>query len=318
MTVTLREFDPHDYADLACIHNANYPLRSRTADTFIEADRNRSPKCRARRWVACVDGRMVGFGAYDQDIYDYHPRRFYIGVSVLPEHQRCSIGAALYDQVMAGLSGFDPQVLRGNAFSTQPDGLRFLEKRGFREVWRETPNQLDVAGFDPSPHTGLEQKLRREGFEIKTLRELEGDPDRDRKVYDLYWQIYDTLPHEESEVVHMDFEDWAAATLDEDQTPLEAFLIVTHGEEYIGFKEMCLDPSDRNVLQGGLLGVLPAYRRRGIALALQLRAIAYARANSYGLIKSSTGAEHGAMQSLFAKLGYVNLYDWYQMEKRLP
>lgn len=52
-----------------------------------------------------------------------------------------------------------------------------------------------------------------------------------------------------------------------------------------------------------------------IALALHLRANAYARVNGYRLIKSSTGAFHPPMQNLFTKLGYVHLYDWYQMEK---
>jgi GNAT superfamily N-acetyltransferase len=317
MEYMVREFTPQDYANLAHIHNANFPLRLRTADMFIEGDKSRNPKCRARRWVACQGELVVGFGAYDQDISDYHPQRFYIGVFVLPEYQRRGIGAALFEQVLAGLQAFDPRVLRANAYSTQPDGLRFFEKRAFREVWRETPNQLDVTGFDPSPYAGLEQSLLHEGIEIKTLRDLQDDPTCNRRLYDLYWQIFDTLPHEESEVTHMEFDDWVTAMLDESQVPFEAYFIALHNDEYIGLKELYLDISNKSVLQGGLLGVLPAYRRRGIALALHLRAIAYARLNGYRLIKSSTGAEHSPMQSLFAKLGYVKLYDWYQMEKRL-
>jgi GNAT superfamily N-acetyltransferase len=317
MSISLREFTPQDTADIVNVHNANYPLRLRTVEAFVEADKTRNPKCKARRWVACEGGRIAGYGAYDQEISDYHPHRFYVQFAVLPEHQRRGIGAALYEQVLSALQAHDPRVLRADAYSTHPEGLRFLEERGFREAWRETPVQLDVAAFDPSPYAGTEAALRVEGFEIRTLRDLEGDPDRNRKVYNLYWQIHDTLPREESEVSRMDFDDWAAWTLDENQVPPDCYFIVMHDGEYVGLKELSVDMSDKTVLQGGLLGVKPEYRRRGIALALHVRANAYARDHGYRLIQSSTGAFHAPMQSLFTKLGYVHLYDWYQMERRL-
>jgi mycothiol synthase len=317
MNISIREFSPSDYPHLACIHNANYPQRPRTADAFVEVDKNRNLKCRAQRWVACAGERVIGYGAYDQDIYDFHPQRFYILGAVLPEYQRLGVGARLFEQIMAGLHGFDPRVLRANAYSTCPAGLSFLEQRGFCEVWRETPCQLDVTVFDSSPYAELEERLRREGFEIKTLRELENDPDRDRKAYDLYWHVYDTMPREESDVTHMDFDDWITSMMAENPIAPEAYLIATRAGEYTGFKELCTDTSDDHALQGGLLGVKPEYRRRGIALALQVRANIYARDHGYRLIKSSTGASHTAMQAMFARLGYVHLYDWYQMEKRL-
>jgi GNAT superfamily N-acetyltransferase len=317
MSISLREFTSQDTADIVNVHNANYPLRPHTVEATVEADKNRNPKCKARRWLACEAGRIVGYGAYDQDISDYHPQRFYVQFVVLPECQRRGIGAALYDHVMSALQAHDPRVLRANAYSTHPQGVRFLEKRGFREAWRETPVQLDVAAFDPSPYAGLEADLRAQGFEIQTLRALESDPDRNRKLYNLYWQIFETLPREESEVSRMDFDDWVTWTLDENQVPPDCYFIVTHDGEYVGLKELSVDMSDKTVLQGGLLGVKPEYRRRGIALALQVRANAYARDHGYRLIQSSTGAFHAPMQSLFAKLGYVHLYDWYQMERRL-
>lgn len=221
----LRDFTAQDYPHLVDIHNANYPLRLRRADALIEADRTRSPKCRARRWVACEAGCVVGFGAYYQDIGDYHPQRFYVTFAVLPEFHRRGIGAALYDQVMTALQIFDPRVLRVDAYSTHLHGLRFLEKRGFHEAWRETPVQLDVAAFDPAPYASLEGKLRAGGFEIKTLRDLESDPNRYRKLYHLSCLIEKTLPREESEVTPMDFEDWASMVMDEKRLPPDAYFV---------------------------------------------------------------------------------------------
>ncbi len=80
----------------------------------------------------------------------------------------------LYDKVIEGLEPFDPIELNVNVRSDKPQGLRFFEKRGFSEHMREGESHLDVMAFDPAPYDGLEDKLRREGIEIKTLRELEG------------------------------------------------------------------------------------------------------------------------------------------------
>ncbi len=315
--MNIRVFTPGDYPAIVSIHNSLnivWPEKPRTSEGWVEADRNRNPKCKHQRWVAVKDGNVVGFGSYGQSSFDYHPQRFYINVEVHPEYQRRGIGLALYDCVMDGLQVLDPRVLRADAFTNLPQGFAFLQKRGFYEAFRETPVHLDIASFDPSPYADLEAKLRAQGVIIKTLRELESDPNRDHKLYDLYWEATEDLPSEDDGIEKQPFDEWLKWGLNDPTILHDAYFVALRGDEYIGLRELGKDP-DNDILQGGLLGVCRAERKHGIGLAMQLRGIAYAREHGYPVFKTCTAIQNVPMQALFNKLGYARDPEWQQCQK---
>lgn len=313
----IRLFTAEDYLALVDIHNRLnivWPEWPRSPEAWAEADRHRNPKCRHQRWVAVEDGRVVGYSAYGQSTEDYHPQRFHINVEVRPEHQRRGIGAALYDRVLESLRAFDPRVLRADAFTNLPQGFPFLQQRGFYEAFRETPVHLDVTTFDPSPYAELESRLRTEGIVIQTLRELESDPGRDRKLHALYWAVSQDMPHEAAEIETPSFEEWVSWGLNDPSLLPDAYFIARHGDEYVGLRELGKYP-DSDQLLGGLLGVRRDYRRREIGLALQLRGIAYAREHGCPVLKTCTAVQNAPMQALFNKLGYARDPEWLQCQK---
>jgi GNAT superfamily N-acetyltransferase len=315
--MNIRQFGAGDYPAVVSIHNGLHivwPERPRTPAGWAEADRNRNPKLTYRRLVAEEEGRVVGFGSYGQSSSDFHPQRFYVNVEVSPSHQRQGVGAALYDQIMAELQSLDPRVLRADAFTNLPQGFSFLQKRGFYEAFRETPVHLDVPSFDPSPYAGLESRLLGAGIAIKTLHELESDPVRDRKTYDLYWDVTEDVPQEDAQTERQAFDEWLRWSLYDSTLLHDAYFVAVCGSEYVGLSEWGHDP-DGNVLQGGLLGVRRPYRGQGIALALQLRAIAYARERGYPVLKTCTAIQNAPMQALFNKLGFARDPEWQQCQK---
>ncbi len=313
----IRIFTPKDYPAIVDIHksiNIVWPEWPRTPEAWAEADRNRNPKCKHQRWVAVEDGFVVGFASYGQSAGEYHPQRFNVHFEVHPKYQRCGIGSSLYNQVMDGLQEFDPRILRADAFTNLPQGFVFLQKRGFYEAFRETPVHLEVNSFDPSPYAGLEAKLEAQGIVIKTLQELESDPDRDRKLHQLYCEVDEDVPHEDLEIEKPSFEEWMKWGLNSPFLLQDAYFIAMHGNEYVGLRELG-KYSDGDVLLGGLLGVRRDYRNRGIALALQLRDITYAMENGYHLLKDCTAIQNAPMQNLFNKLGFIRDPEWQQCQK---
>ncbi len=313
----IRNFTSEDYPAIAGIHNRQeiaWPERPRTPEGWANSDRNRGPQSRYQRWVAVEDGRVVGFASYSQSPWDYPPQSFYVNVEVLPEYQRRGIGAALYVQVMDGIQAFHPPALRADAFANLPQGFAFLQKRGFYEAFRETPVSLDVNAFDPAPYAGLEAKLADEGIIIKTLREMEADPDRDRKLYNLYWQANDDVPHEGELSEHPAFDEWIGWGLRDPSILPDAYFIAIKGDNYIGLRELS-GYTDQDSLLGGLLGVRRENRQRGVGLALQLRGISYAKAHGYRLLKTCTAIQNAPMQALFNKLGYARSPEWQQCQK---
>jgi GNAT superfamily N-acetyltransferase len=315
--INIRAFVADDYPAIVGIHNSLnivWPERPRTPEGWAEADRSRHPKCKYRRWMAETDGDVVGFGSYGQSIWDYHPQRFYVNVEVSPHHQRQGVGAALHDQIMAGLQPFEPRVLRADAFTNLPQGFRFLQERGFYEAFRETPVHLVIASFEPSPYAAVESGLLGKGISIKTVRELEPDPGRDHKIYDLYWEVTEDVPQEDTRIERQGFEEWAKWALHDPTLLHDAYFIAVRGDEYVGLSEWGQD-SDNHVLQGGLLGVRRRYRKQGIAQALQLRAIAYAGEHGYPVLKTCTAVHNWPMQALFNRLGFARDPEWQQCQK---
>ena len=316
----IRPFEPADYPAIVAVHNSLgivWPERPRTPEAWAEADRHRSPKVHYQRLVALHDWVVVAFASYGQSIVDYHPQRFYVNVEVEPAHQCQGIGAALYDRLMAGVEPFDPRVFRADAFTNHPQGFRFLQARGFYEAWRETPVHLDTPSFDPSPYAGLEPRLLQDGIAVKTLRQLESDPERDTKLYDLYWDVTDDVPQEDTRIEHQPFDEWASWALGDPTLVHDAYCIAVCGDTYAGLSEWGADPGG-DVLMGGLLGVRRAFRGRGIALALQLRAIAYGAAHGYPVLKTCTAIQNAPMQALFNKLGFARDPEWQQCQKNIP
>ncbi len=312
----IRIFTPDDYRAMVAIHNSLniiWPERPRTPEVWAEADRNRSPKCKHQRWIAIEEDVVVGFASYGQSAGDYHPQRFYVNVEVRPEYQGRGVGAALYDRVMEGLQVYDPRVLRADAFTNLPQGFSFLLRRGFYEAFRETPVHLDVTTFAPGLFAGLETKLNAEGIFLKTLRELESDPGRDRKLYALYWQVDQDVPHEEAQIEKTDFDEWLTWLKDPSVLP-EAYTIAVRGDEYVGLRELGTY-QDHETLLGGLMGVQRDYRNRGIGLAMQLRGIAHAAEHGYRWLKDCTAVQNAPMQTLFDRLGFARDPEWQQCQK---
>jgi len=74
-------------------------------------------------------------------------------------------------------------------------------------------------------------------------------------------------------------------------------------------------PSADEVLRILITGVLPEYRRRGIARVLKLRVHAWARAHGYREIHTSTA--NAAAVALNISLGYAIVGSWGGYELRL-
>lgn len=313
----IRTFTFEDYPALVAIHNSQgivWPEQPSTPAAWAASDQSRSSKVKFQRWVAIEEERVVGFASYNQSPWNYPPQSFYINVEVLPEYQRRGIGSALYSQMMDNVQNFNPSALRADAFTNLPQGFDFLQKRGFYEAFRETPVHLDVTSFDPSPYKSLEPNLNAQGIIINSVVELKSDPERDRKIYELSCIVEEDVPHEGEEIVKPTFEDWMGWVLNDPSILQEAYLIAVHGDDYVGLREIG-NYSDHDVLLGSLLGVRREYRKRGIALAMLVRNISYAREHGYRLLKDCTAIQNMPMQAMFNQLGFSRAPEWQQCQK---
>jgi len=313
----IRLSTPEDYPALAAIKSVMVPDRPTTAEEYLHEDDIRDPRIRHRRWVVEVEGRVVGEAYYTQLATLYHPCKFVIGGWVLPEFQRRGIGTALYHMITQALQPYDPIYYHVFARGTHPEGIAFLAHRGFTEVFRERVSILDVYAFDSGPYSGLEGKLLAQGIVIHTLAELRTDPDHTHKLYDLDWQVFNDIPDLTEPPVRMPYDTWLKETIEHPQIVPDAFFVAVKGCEYVGLSYLYVATGKSSMIYSGLAGVRRGLRRQGIALAMKVRGIAYARQRGYTTLWTSNAVHNQPILALNERLGFVRQYETVEMMKRL-
>ena len=305
------------YQGVADVLNALYPDIP-TSGLEIEAgDKRRDPRFKFQRWVAIQKNQVVGVGSYNQSIWFNHPQKFMLWIGVCPENQRCGIGSRLFETVMHALQPFDPMALRTTATEDLLQSRRFLEKRGFQEVIRDIRSELNVQSFDLSRFTGLENRFQGLGIQIKTLPELESDPDRNQKLYDLDWEISLSVPGDlAAGIGRRGLDKYVEYAIEGPYVLPEGFFVAVKGDEYIGLSHVLSLEKGVSLYQG-LTGVKPEYRHLGIGLAMKLRVIAYAQATGHKTIKAENDAKNSPMLAMNEKLGYIRRPDLITFEKQI-
>lgn len=308
MTAIIRDFTPDDYEALAAVLNGVYADYPRTPAELRYEDEHRDSRCLLRRWLAEVDGRAVGAGHYAQFAETYDPHTFWVEADVLPSHRRQGIGGALYERVLAGLEPHAPRILRAETRDDWADGIRFMASRGFVEEMREWESRLNVAAFDPAPFAGAEERVRARGIEIKAVSELAGDPDRDRKLHALEWTLEQDVP-DPATPTPTSLEHYVRNRIEMPTVLLDGWFVAIHDGRYVGMSALWASEASPD-LETGLTGVLRDYRRQGIALALKLRAIAYAKARGAPSIKTWNEVANVGMLGINERLGFVRQPAW--------
>lgn len=311
----IRPFTPKDYPALARIAGAAFPDYPASAEEKEFGDTRRDPKCRHGRWLIERDGQPVGYGEYGQRSSAYHPRRFHLNVIVQHDCQGLGVGRALYDQVMSVLAPLDPLSVRARTREDRTRSVRFLQERGFAEDMRSFESRLDVAAFDPAPYAEAEARVRALGIEFKTLRELEETPGHWEKHYEMGEELSADVPSAEPRT-RVEKAVWMSARIKNPGLLRDAYLIAVKDEEYVGVTMLKASGASGD-LHTGLTGVKRAYRRQGIALALKVRAIAWAKENGYARIKTWNEANNRGMLGINARLGFVRQPAWLDMVKVL-
>jgi mycothiol synthase len=298
---------PGDYAAMATVLEAESPGWAATAEELAHDDASRDPRYHHAAFVAEITEDdsilMVGIAFTELDKLALGKGRYNLNIRVHPDWQGRGVGKALYQVAMDHLATLAPHEITAMVWQAHPRAARFLSDRGFVEAWRRIDSRLDVADFDWTPYEGLEQQIRSIGIEVTTYAELDGDPDRLSKLYELDWALWQDIPYGQI-VVQRSLEQFAAAEVNHPGYLPDACFIAIKNGEFVGYSNLIAAEDGFTI---DMTGVARPFRGKGVATLLKLRGIRYAQEHGNSPLYAVNDPVNTAMLSLNQKLGFVRI-----------
>ncbi len=312
MEVAIRPFEERDYDAVVGISNAIFPDRL----TTVEEQRYEDGLLDRTRYVweryVAVDrdtGTPVGYAGLWHTPWNFHPRKFAMTIRVRPDLWERGVGSHLWDQLAQSLHARGALSVRAVVKEDQRSSLRFVQGRGFAEVMRTWESHLNVGSCDLSPFAGDVERARAAGVTVVTLgEEMAKDPACLPRVHALDMELGADVPFPEP-FTPVEFETWRKHGVDAPWFIPDAYFIAACDGRYVGISTLWR-PQVGYWLQQGLTGVARGHRGRGIAQALKVRTVQYAKAHGCAQIRTENEIHNARMIAINDRFGFVRQPAW--------
>jgi GNAT superfamily N-acetyltransferase len=294
----IREFVDSDFPGAALLLQAVYHGQFFTEAGLRHRLETAPERARLKTWCAEHEGAIVGWGRSGLVTDSARDDVGWVAVSVLADHRRRGLGAALYDLAEAHVQSLGARRLLAGVLD-EPDARRFAEARGFVHSRTERSSMLDPRDVDLSELHALRRAREAEGFRLVPLEELR---DRPRLVFDLDVAASLDMPADEP-IADMRFDEWVAYYWTHPDVAFDGSFVVLHGERAVSFALLRADPSQRKAMND-MTGTLREYRGRGLARLAKLATIAWADAQGITEIATDNDETNQPMLRLNVSLGY--------------
>lgn len=316
--LTLRTFAPSDadYTAVVELRNAAMPDYRDAVEDWRHWDETRPAYCKFERWVAECAGTMVAQGGFYQFPGMFHLQRFFIDIYVHPDAQGQGVGQRFYTHLLERLAPHDPTVLRTEAREDFASANHILQKHGYEQEMKFWESRLPLASFDPRPYAGHIERVLAKGVQIVTLRQLMDQGDAYKlPLYEAMKEMSRDVPRPD-EYTPVSFEEWVKGNLEGHNLLPEGYFIAMHTGDIVGVSNLWAG-AERDVLYTGLTATRRDYRRMGIALALKLRAIEFARQRGTRELRTGNETRNRPMLNINEALGFVKQPVWVSYVKHL-
>jgi len=314
--VRIRPRSSEDDAQIVQIYSAISPDLPRMTVEELRFYLDIQPEeAHAERQVAEVDGKVVAICRWNRLVFIEDQDTWVCDVGVGPAFRHRGIGGELFSHLLRRVIERSAKRLKCHVREDQEDGKAFAASRGFVPTGHgERLSRLEVRSARLDRCRAADERVRREDIRIATLSDL--GPDDEGVLHAIYELDNETTRDVPGSDVwtSMSFEFWRKYLHAPGMSP-DHFWIALDGERPVGMA--VLDLRGARSAFNGYTGVDREYRGKGIARALKLRTVAWARQNGIDFIYTGNDAQNKPMLAINVEMGYEPLPAEIEMVKQL-
>lgn len=300
------DFSDEDYETFAAIRNAVWVGDEMTVAELKHEDKTRDQTKYYQKVMGLIDGRVAGIGVYGEAWWYGMDDRYFATFNTHPDCERQGLASAFYHYILDILKQREKfKTIEAFTREDKPEGIRFLENRGFKKMMRYQRSELKVQEFDPAPFAAKVETVQNKGIHITTVAELrERDDDWLYQLWEMESEILKDLPAPDP-IKPMPFEQYKKRVTSPAFYP-EAYAVAVDNGRYVGCSALWLSEANPQKLYTGLTGVLRSHRRLGLATAMKTKTISHAKNLGIELIETDN-EENNPMYQINVQLGFIAL-----------
>lgn len=283
------------------------------ATDIREWDRRSEGHIVRRNIVRNDGGDVVGYGVVHHGPWN-QPHEFYLWIGVAAAERRQGIGQVLYDHALTQIRSHHGTALVSEVGEDQTDGLRFAQRQDFVQHKHTFQSKLDLRYFDESTFSAVVDRVQAQGIRLYTMTDVADTPTARHQLYTINRQT--TLQDPGADGQFPSFEQFENDVFAAPWYLPAGQWLAADGDRIIG---MCAVGyfQESNSMYNMMTGVDEAYRGRGIAQALKVQALRWAKLYGADYIRTNNNSENAPMLAINRKLGYQPQPGSYRVMKLL-
>ena len=305
----ISRFQPEHYLPLARLWNYAYPHLKTTSTNIRLQDKIAPLGFHQARWIAEQNAEIVGFAGYENYREEnFNPRKFRVHVVVRPESAGRGLGRRLLSQVVEALKPIKPIDASVLVCLERERSVAFAKKNGFEGELEWHYSRLDLEQFALPNLEKLAEQWRGEGVTFHPFHEFSGEAGAGSRLSELYCSVRRDVPSSDSQPLPArdDFDE----KLRRFPTEFDGYFVALHQGRFVGLGVLAGKPYIEGELHNEILGVLPEFRRQGVALGVIVRAIEWARSKGFRYVTAENSATNKAVIPLMELVGFQRQARW--------
>lgn len=312
-TFVLRHYRESDMERIVAIANdqSTFPI---TLAEALRIERGRRPEDKVLRLMATTaDGRIVGTGLGYSGI-GTKPGEFDIKIRVDRPFQGQGAGQLLYAAIEAWALAEGATKLTCGVQEVDQAAVAWAQRRGYAVSHHLFRSRLDLSAWDTSTFAPAIERAKAAGIRFSSFAAEATSEAAYELCYAFVGRLMDDMPGALGRT-RAPYERWRNNFRTRPEMNPAGWILAIDGDRWAALSSVVKGGEGHYF--HGFTGVEPDYRGRGLALAIKVVALEYARSIGAEAIYTSNHSVNAPMLAVNRKLGYLPEPGTFQMTKSI-